>query len=74
MVRQIQTVVRRFGYGVGEDPQSSQPLVCFHEGVDGFFPALGANFQVVAIVRERLFAPPAPFDSWCFHLGDLFEQ
>jgi len=55
-------------------PINESFLVRFHEGVDGFLAALWANFQVVAIVRERLFAPLAPFDSWCFHLGDLFEQ
>jgi hypothetical protein len=35
---------------------------------------LWANLEVVAVVRERLFAPLAPFDSWCFHFRDLFEQ
>ena len=46
----------------------------FHEGVDGFLAALGADLQVVPIVRERLVAPLAPFDSGGLHLRDFFEQ
>ena len=49
-------------------------LVSFHEGFDGFLAALGADLQVVAVVRERLLAPLASSDSRRFHLGDLFEQ
>jgi len=49
-------------------------LMCFHEGFDGFLAALGADLQVVAVVRERLFAPLATPDSRCLHFRDLFEQ
>ena len=65
---------RWFGCGVGEPPQPSCFLMCFHERVDGFLAALGADLQVVAVVRERLFTPLAAPDSRCFHLRDLFEQ
>jgi len=49
-------------------------LVGFHEGVDGFLSALGADLQVIAIVGERLAAPLAPFDSRGLHFRDFFEQ
>jgi hypothetical protein len=49
-------------------------LVRFHEDVDGFLTALGANLQVVSVVRERLFAPLAPFDTRGLHLRNFFEQ
>ena len=57
-----------------EKPHNQVGSVCFHEGVDGFLAALRADFQVVAVVRECLFAPLAASDSGCFHLGNLFEQ
>ena len=62
------------GHGVGVAPRPSWFLVCFHEGVDGFLAALGTDLQVVAVVRERLFAPLAASDSRRFHFRDLFEQ
>ena len=55
-------------------PSRFAGLVCFHEGVDGFLSALGADLQVITIVGERLAAPLAPFDSRCLHLRDFFEQ
>jgi hypothetical protein len=60
--------------GEVEIPQTGWLLVRFHEGVDGFLAALGADLQVVAIVREGLLAPLASLDSGGFHLGDFFEQ
>jgi len=49
-------------------------LVGFHEGVDGFPAALGADLQVVSIVRKWLFAPLAPLDTRGLHLRNFFEQ
>ena len=49
-------------------------LVRFHEDVDGFLAALGADLQVVPIVRKRLLAPLAPFDTRGLHLRNFFEQ
>jgi hypothetical protein len=49
-------------------------LVRFHEDVDGFLAALGADLQVVAVVRKWLFAPLAPFDTRGLHLRNFFEQ
>ena len=62
------------GCGVRESPHPILFLVCFHEGVDGFLSALRADLQMVALVRERLFAPLAASDSRRFHFRDLFEQ
>ena len=49
-------------------------LVRFHEALDGFLAALGADLQVVPVVRKRLFAPLAPFDTRGLHLRNFFEQ
>ena len=62
---------RLFGEG---DPLNAGVLVRFHEDVDGFLAALGADLQVVPVVRERLFAPLAPLDTRGLHLRNFFEQ
>ena len=64
---------RLFGERRGT-PLDYGALVRFNEDVDGFLAALGADLQVVALVRERLLAPLAASDSRRFHFRDLFEQ
>ena len=61
--------------GLGKNsPVGPRRLVEFHEGGDGFLAALGAYFQVVSVVGQRLFAPLATSDSRGLHLRDFFEQ
>jgi len=49
-------------------------LMYFHEGGYRVFSALGADFQVIAVVGERFVAPFTSSDSRGLHLGDFFEQ
>jgi hypothetical protein len=48
-------------------------LMRFHEGGDRFLTTLRADFQVVAIVRQRLMAPLTPSDLRRLHLRYFFE-
>jgi len=64
---------RLFGERRGT-PLDYGALVRFHEDVDGFLAALGADLQMVSVVRKRLFAPLAPFDPRGLHLRNFFEQ
>jgi len=62
-------------FGERREPRlATGVLVRFHEDVDGFLAALGADLQVVPVVRKRLFAPLAPFDTRGLHLRNFFEQ
>ena len=60
-----------------EAPQerlNSRGLVRFHEGGDGFLPALRADLQMVAVIREGLVAPLTSFNPRGLHLRDFFKQ